>query len=1245
MRIVIDLQGAQASNCLRGIGRYSLSLAQAIARNKRKHEVIIALSGLFPNTIKPLRAAFEGLLAPENIRVWYAPGPASEDATENTWRRQVAERIRESFLTSLQPDIIYVSSLFEGLIDDALTSIDVLPQTVPTFVTLYDLIPLIYPDPYLLNPTVKAWYEKKINYLRNAEGYLAISASSMQDGIAHLNIQPEKIVNISSAIDTDFFHPILVNNVEAQQIKERYKLIHSFIMYTGGIDHRKNIEGLIRAYAKLDINLRSKHQLAIICSCTDEEKKRLLSLAVKHDLANDEVIFTGFIPDADLRSLYNLCALFVFPSWYEGFGLPVLEAMSCGAPVIGANTSSLPEIIGSKDALFNPFDDRSIAGKMTQVLTDTNFRSSLVQHSLKQAQKFSWDKSAITAIKTFEECYSRRKKADASVSPLSSRPRLAYISPLPPEHTGIADYSAELLPELTAYYEIDVVVAPDKISDPWINNNCTIRNVEWFDQNAHTYDRILYHFGNSTFHQHMFGLLEKHPGIVVLHDFFLSGIIAHTELHHIVHYNWTKALYISHGYFAVKKRFASHNIADIIYEYPSNLNVLKNALGVIVHSSYSKSLANQWYGKTWSTDWKEIPLLRAPPKKINSIFPRSLLKLHKDAFIVCSFGLINQSKQNHRLLDAWFQSKLYLNPKCYLIFVGENDSGEYGEQLERSIRKNNSKNKRVQITGWASPAQFRQYLAAADIAVQLRTLSRGETSGAVLDCMNYGLATIVNANGSIAELPSNTVWMLPDNFTDQELITALETLWENKKIRQSISDQAQSFIKIAHSPNICAKQYNLSIEELYGDPLNIINNRENLLQSIANLEKTATENKQWPALAQCIAQNLPDKQPRQQLLVDVSEISKSDAGSGIQRVVRALLLEWLITPPANFRVEPIYLSKIGDAWGYRYARKYTLKLLNCPLEALSDEVIEIQPHDILVAPDLSFKVIEAEKEGVYNRFQELDIQIYFILYDLLLINMPEMFPPEGKLLLENWLKAVCSIANKIICISQSVQQDLKSWLLTQPSLKFPSNQIDYFQLGSDLMNAQFSQNLVCNADVTLNALKNKINFLMVGTIEPRKGHAQVLAGFETLWKSKVEVNLIIVGKQGWMVEHLTEKIQQHPKLQKHLFWLNGISDEYLERIYAISTCLIATSQGEGFGLPLIEAAHHKLPIIARDIPIFREVASEHAYYFQGLLPENLANAIRKWLLLYKKREHPTSENMHYLSWKESAHQLLKLILN
>jgi hypothetical protein len=129
-----------------------------------------------------------------------------------------------------------------------------------------------------------------------------------------------------------------------------------------------------------------------------------------------------------------------------------------------------------------------------------------------------------------------------------------------------------------------------------------------------------------------------------------------------------------------------------------------------------------------------------------------------------------------------------------------------------------------------------------------------------------------------------------------------------------------------------------------------------------------------------------------------------------------------------------------------------------------------------------------------------------------------------------------------------------------------------------------------------------------------------------------------------MVKDLFEKLRDHPERGRRLFWLKLISDEYLDRIYDASACLIAASEGEGFGLPLVEAAQHQLPVIARDIPVFREVAGDHAFYFSGFEPDSLADAVLDWLSLFKSGEVPESSTMPRLTWKQSTQNLLDVIL-
>lgn len=800
MRIVIDLQGRQSRDSkYRGIGRYSLSITKAIIKNKKDHEIIVFLSDAFDNTIDEIKDELLPLLPEENIVIWNAIKNCSYLESSDKYRKS-AQLSRELFIQDLNPDLIYITSLFEGFHDDTVTSVNTIYNNVPVVVTLYDLIPLINKEIYLENLDVRCWYENKIEHLKNADMLLSISESSRQESLTYLGNNPTDVINIKTAADSQF-QKIDISDESKSIILNRYGLMGDFLMYTGGIDYRKNIEGLIRSYSLLSKDIRNKHQLAIVCSVDSNQKTILENLVQECGLEKIEVVFTGFISEKDLIILYNICKAFIFPSWHEGFGLPALEAMHCGAAVIASNSSSLPEVIGLEEALFDSKNQKSMSKKIELVLTDEDFRQKLIEHAKKQIKVFSWDNSAKLAIEAFEEVYNRKKIKQNS----KDRLKIAYLSPLPPEHTGIADYSAELIPYLSSYYDIDVVIEQTDVSDIWIENNCKIISSEYLIEKIKEYDRVIYHFGNSHFHQHMFKLIENIPGVVVLHDFFLSGILHYASCSESKKFSFQKELSYSHGNIKI-----DNNEYDLIMKYPCNKRVLDNSTGVIVHSKYSKLLAEKWYGKDYPIKWEVIPLLR----KLNEAeknTDREELGFTKTDILVCSFGIIDKTKQNHRLLEAWLKSSLCKDENCKLIFVGEYLDKEYGKEMLSKIK--NSTN--IKVTGRVSEFDYKKYLGSADIGVQLRTLSRGETSAAVLDCMNYGISTIVNANGSMADLEQNSVCMLPDEFSDEELIEALEKLYKDKEYRERLSFNSIKNIENNHSPIKCANQYVKAIENFY----------------------------------------------------------------------------------------------------------------------------------------------------------------------------------------------------------------------------------------------------------------------------------------------------------------------------------------------------------------------------------------------------------------------------------------------
>lgn len=1230
MRLVVDLQGAQGSNRNRGIGRYCLSLVRGLAKHRGDHEVIVVLSNLFPDTIEPLRHALAEVLPPDAIRVMHLVGPVTDIDPHNDARREAAELMREQFLDQLEPDFVLIASLFEGLVDDVVTSIGMFSTRVPTASVLYDLIPLINRELYLQNPDLEKWYERKLAHLRNADLLLAISQSSRREALEWLGAADEEVVSISTAAE-DHFTPKAVSADRLAKLAKHYGLVRPFVMYTGGIDHRKNIEGLIEAYAQLPHKLRQEHQLAIVCSIQPADRDRLTELAVGLGLGDDELVLTGYIHEDDLLTCYRACKLFVFPSWHEGFGLPALEAMRCGRAVIVSDRSSLPEVVGDNDALFDPHDVQDISNAIAKVLSDDVLRERLEKRGLKQAANFSWDRTATAAWEAILNAHDRRAGSMATPARAARRPRLAYFSPLPPEASGISDYSAELLPELARHYSIDVIVDQKEVGDPAVRANHPIRSLAWFKQNAHLFDRILYHFGNSHFHSHMFDLIRTYPGVVVLHDFFLSGIVAHRDVHNQDPGGWARSLFETHGWPAVVHRFKAADTADVVWAYPCNIAVLQHVIGVIVHAHFSRQLAQDYYGDGTGADWALIPHLRRPIACVDRASAREALGFGEDDFVVCSFGILGRMKMNDRLLAAWLNSPLANDPHSHLVFVGQNQSDPYGEELQYRISEARSSG-RIEITGWVDQADFRQWLAAADLGVQLRTLSRGETSGTVLDCMNVGLPIIVNANGSMAELPADCVWLMPDQFSDEELVEALSTLRLDANRRANMGQNARARIRSHHDPRRCAAAYADSIEAFYSGPMS---GQTVLEKSLAERSEGLKEG-DLIALAQAMSRNAPLVPRRKKLLVDVSELVQRDWGSGIQRVVRSILGRWLLDPPAGYVVEPVYA--VSNEPGYRYARQFTSRMLDIWPFWSEDEIVEPAMGDIFVGLDLQPSIVPQQK-ALLQEWRRAGVTIRFVIYDLLPAISPEFFFPGARAHHQSWLETI-SHFDGVICISRAVADEYRDWLDHYGPERVTPLQIDWFHLGCDMGNQDIDPcKLPAEAEEVLAKIRRSPSFLSVATVEPRKGFKQTLDAMELIWAKGVDINFVIVGKAGWMMDDFITRLQSHSELGRRLFWLQGINDDYLHAVYDACRYLIAASEAEGFGLPLIEAAQYNLPILARDIPVFREVAGAAASYFPNSKdPRILAKSIEN--LLKAKNTGNKVQQLQWLTWSESADMLL-----
>ncbi len=1209
MRILVDLQPCQSASRGRGIGRYSLALAEAFVPIAGAHELSLLLNAAFPDSVESLRERFRGAIPDERIHVFAVPVPVAEIDPANCWRARAAEAIREADVCALRPDVVLLSSLFEGFVDDATTSILAAPDRVAA-ATLYDLIPLIRPG-VLATPQARAWYDRKLAALRRADLLLAISEHARAEAHAALGIPADRIAVISTAADA-CFRPPTIGEKALCEMRARHGITGPYALYAGGFDERKNVRNLIVAYATLSPDIRGNHQLVLVGHIDEHERGELRRTGERVGLRATELLFTGYADDADLAALYGDCAVFAFPSLHEGFGLPVLEAMSCGAAVIGSNTTSIPEVIARDDALFDPTDIGAIGGRLHAVLTNLDLRSELQRHGLARAAEFSWEATARRACDALGDAHARKTRAASkATSPTApaNRPTLAFVSPLPPERTGIAFYSAELLAALQKHYRIELVTDQKTVELPAELRELPVRATEWFDAHANWYDRTLYQFGNSPFHRQMFGLLERHPGTIVLHDVHVGGVLNWMDVHGIEPGIYSRALFESHGYAGlIAERDLGREAA--IDTYACSWRLLEDANGIIVHSVHAMDLASQSF-RIHSEDWRRIPQVRRLPDLVGRQAARHALGVAPDELLFCSFGFIDPTKQDDRILDAWLASPLAADPRCSFTFVGENHGGDYGKRLRCRMAASSA---RTHVTGYVDAATFGGYLLAADAAIQLRGITRGETSRTVLDCLAHGIPLVTNASGSLGELPDDVLMRMPDDFSEAALADALTLLASDAGIRERLRRNARQYIASDRDPVRVAAALRDALEYFADNGRRARYAR--LVRSVATIDVEPTpEPMDWRAAAQSIAINLRRPAARQ-LFVDISILASQDLRTGIERVVRAVLRELIERAPDGFRVEPV----IAAHQCYVYARRFTCQWLDLPADIAEDTPIDVAPGDVFIGLDWAANIVP-DQEPVLQRYRTLGVMVTFVVYDLLPILRPDFYPPGIDAMHGAWLRAVANVSDGVLCISSTVADEFVGWLQAHGPQRVSALNIGVLPLGADLERSLPSKGLPAGSNSALEAIASRPSALIVGTVEPRKGHAQALAAFESLWRGGADWNLVVVGKQGWMVDELADRMRGHREQGHRLFWYEGASDEWLDMLYANVDVLLAASLGEGYGLPLIEAARHGVPLLLRDLPVFREVAGEHATYFSGPSPDVLARALTAWKRAADDAEH------------------------
>ncbi len=384
MRIGIDY--SSAVNQSAGIGRFTREVVRALAKIDHENEYF-----LFYAVGRSAQGQQRPPILPEYPNFLERPIPISSRTLTIIWHRFHLPLAVDLFTGTV--DVFYFPDFTQAPL-----------RRGRSVVTVHDLSFLLVPE--CADAGLRSYLERVVPESVSRADFVTVdSENTRNDVVTLLDVPDDKVEVIYGAVDPGFQR--VTDQPRLEAIRRKYRLYFRFILHVGMIEPRKNLIRLIQAYAQFREATGLPHKLVLAGKLGwlyQDIFREIEELSL-----GDEVVFPGFVPDSDLPALYSLADAFAYPSLYEGFGLPPLEAMACGTPVVCSNTSSLPEAVGDAALTVAPTDVEGLSHSLGRMLEDETLRAEMVAKGLVRASLFSWEASARKLLGTFERVAARRE--------------------------------------------------------------------------------------------------------------------------------------------------------------------------------------------------------------------------------------------------------------------------------------------------------------------------------------------------------------------------------------------------------------------------------------------------------------------------------------------------------------------------------------------------------------------------------------------------------------------------------------------------------------------------------------------------------------------------------------------------------------------------------------------------------------------------------------------------------------------
>lgn len=1087
--------------------------------------------------------------------------------------------------------------------EDLRKILDQIPVDNDETISLVHHYPLIVdPRPAKLRLTLFFWEESRvpelmINHLNQHTDAVLVSSQFVQRCLRYSGYK-KPILIIPIGLPNYILESPIPNAPKVPHPGQLFRFLH----ISSGFE-RKGLDILLKSYFQ---NFSKNDNVELYIKTFPNPHQDIQSLVKKWQDAYPDgakiSVDLRELSESEMLGIYSNSHAMVLPTRGEGFGLPAAEAMALGLPVITTGFGGHTDFCTHQTAFLIPYtfeyskshlrsdgsywaepDCHDLSTQMLRVRDLVLSKDPGISMRCKAAlnwcrENYQWEKSA-NAIDSIAEQILDYKNENKN-----KRKKIFIISPWNTK-CGVAEYTQSLLDQWENFFDIEVYC------DTRTENNREQKlfNPHWEigndDDIIKILEEILFNYKN-----HPNALLIQHqPSLFTLNSTICelllkienSGISVILELHSTLPLARERRLsVISVSSLSKISLIVVHKIDDINH---------MNSIGLSNNTMLLPLGINQIDNKTDIPERKDFNIAE------------------KDIVLGC-FGFL----WAHKGVDSVIRSLVDLNKKSNHKFkllavtaTPDKNSLELLEQYKKLSEDLGVKDYVIWVTDFLPIQKSLKILSLADFQI----FAYGPSSESASAAVTIGLATqkaVLVSNEPIFSDLSDYTYQLSGN-SENNISKAVLYLINNPEEWELLRNRQIHWLEERAWPKVSLRLRNVI---------------SGLLEQKSLKQPRLLTMPKWPE--------------KKQILVDVSELVLRDAGTGIQRVVRSILNEWLTCPPSGYVVRAVCAEKNKK---YIYTSKF-LAAEDKENQYIDGKNVEVNPGDIFVGLDLSAHLFpEIESQLHFWRLQ--GVLVCYVIYDIIPLLYPEKVISQLIPAFETWMRSLVKEADRLICISESVEKDLVRWLSNKhTNLVLP--EVSHFHLGA---NFPANKDVLLSKELSdlLSIIKSKTTFLMVGTVEPRKGYSQALSAMDFLWNSNKDLHLVIVGKRGWMVDSLCERLDKHSELGKRLHWFENANDDLLVNLYKNCTALLAASEAEGFGLPLIEAAQYGLPIIARDIDVFKEIAKDYAFYFATSDAGVLSSYLEAWIDLHAKGFSPKSQDMSWLSWKESAKQLWEAI--